>query len=110
MSDDNKKKVVLGTTMALLLGAGSYWALGSGRGSDSDGLNSGKAGTKIARVIPTDDSGEKEPLRRFGNDRGQPQNKKVRRDRGATRERDGKTLRPQPKTKVTKTKNRKPQA
>lgn len=64
MSDENKKKVALGTALALLLGAGSYCLLGSGGGSDSDGLNSGKAGPKVARVIRSE-----EPMTHKGNRR-----------------------------------------
>lgn len=65
MSDENKKRVALGTTLALLLGAGSYCFLGSGGGSDSDGLNSGETGLKVARVRPSDEprthKGERRP-------------------------------------------------
>lgn len=64
MSDENKKKVALGTTLALLLGAGSYYFLASGGGNDSDGLNSGRAGQKEIRVASTD-----EPMTHKGNRR-----------------------------------------
>lgn len=50
MSNDDKKRVVLGSTMALLLGAGSYWFLGSG-GGDSDGLSSNPIGQKAIRTV-----------------------------------------------------------
>lgn len=110
MSDENKKKVVLGTTLALLLGAGSYWFLGTGGGSDSDGLNSGGVGPKVARATRSDDSGEKEARRRHPSDGGRPSGPKVRRDHVGARERDGKTIRPRHATKVTKKKNRRPQA
>ena len=110
MSDENKKKVVLGTTLALLLGAGSFCLLGRGGGSDSDGLNSGVTGPKVAGVRLSDHSGEKEARRRPPGDRGRPSGPKVRRDHGATRERTGKTRRPRHATEVTRKKNRKPQA
>ena len=110
MSDENKKKVVLGTTLALLLGAGSYWFLGSGGGGNSDGLNSASAGPKVARVRLSDDSGEKEARRRPPGDRGRPSGPKIRRDRGATRSKSGKTIRPRHSTNVIRKKNRQPQA
>lgn len=110
MSDENKKKVVLGTALALLLGAGSYWFLGSGGGSDSDGLHSGKAGPKVASVRLSDDSGEKEVRRRLPNNHGRSPGPKVRRDRGATRSKTGKTHRHRHSTNVVRKKNRPPQA
>ena len=64
MSHDDKKRVALGTTLALVLGAGSYWVLGSGGGSDSDRLNSGPRRQKVIRVSSTD-----EPMSRTGNRR-----------------------------------------
>ena len=55
MSHDDKKRVALGTTLALSLGACSYWALGIGGGRNSDGLNSGSHGQKVTRVSSTDE-------------------------------------------------------
>ena len=54
MSNDGKKKVVLGSTLALLLGAGSYWFLGSG-GRDSDGLNASPPAQKAIRPVSAGD-------------------------------------------------------
>ena len=110
MSDENKKKVVLGTSLALLLGAGSYCLLAFGGGSDSDGLNSGAAGPKVARVRLADNSGEKEVRHQRPSDRGRSSGPKVRRDTGEREKRD-KKKRPRGSKKVTKKeKKRKPHA
>ena len=110
MSDENKKKVALGTTLALLLGAGSYCLLAFGGGSDSDGLNSGVAGPKVVRAIRSDKSGEKEIRRHRPNDRDQPSGPKVRRDTRESEKRN-KKRRPRGSKKVTKKeKERKPHA
>ena len=70
MSNDDKKKVVLGGTLTLLLGAGSYWFLGIG-GGDSDGLNSSTPGKKAIRVVSTDgpkaQKGHRPPRARNGS-------------------------------------------
>lgn len=109
MWDDNKKKVALGTTLALLLGAGSYWVLGSGGGSDSDGLNS-EAGKKIARARLSNDSGKKMARRRPASDRGRSPDRKAHRDHRVAKQRDGKTHRPRHTSTVIKKRDRKPQA
>ncbi len=64
MTQDDKKRVALGTTLALLLGAGSYWVLGSGGGSGSGGLNSSPRSPKVIRVTST-----VEPKNHVGNRR-----------------------------------------
>lgn len=110
MSDEIKKKVALGTTLALLLGAGSYGLLAFGGKSDSDGLNSGPAGPKVARVSRSDDSGEKVDRPRPPSNRGGLSSRKVQRDHRVVRERDDKTRRPQHDKKITRKKTRKPQA
>lgn len=102
MSDDNKKKVVLGTTLALLLGAGSYWALGSGRGSDSDGLNSGEGGTKVARVRSSDEPMTHKVIRRPKHAGNRIQEGKKIRGPRATNSNGGKTKRKLENRGVTK--------
>ncbi|MCH7925894.1 MAG: hypothetical protein IIC51_10215 [Planctomycetes bacterium] len=79
MSDENKKKVVLGSTLALLLGAGSYWFLGSG-GRDSDGLNASPPGKKVIRVVSTDEPMKQKGYRRQAHARNGPKVGKGRRD------------------------------
>ncbi len=110
MSDDDKKKVVLGTTLALLLGAGSYWFLGSGGGRDSDGLNSQGAGKKVARATPSDDSGGKVARRPPTNDRKRPPDQKVKRDGHIAKRNNDKTRRGSRTNKVIKEPKRRPQA
>ena len=110
MSDDDKKKAVMGITLALLLGAGSYWVLGSGGGSDSDGLNSEGSGKKVVRATPSDDSGGKVTRRHPGSDNGRPTSEKVERNRRTANRDNGKTIRGSRPNKVTIKKKRKPQA
>ena len=102
MSDENKKKVVLGTTLALLLGAGSFWFLGSGGGSDSDGLNSGKTGMKVARVRPSDEPMTRKDNRRPKNAENGFKNGKKQREPRATNSNGRKTKRQPISRGVTK--------
>ncbi len=102
MSDENKKYVVLGTTLALLLGAGSFWFLGSGGGSDSDGLNSGGAGIKVAHVRPSEEPmTHKDKRRPKYAENGRKEGKEHREPR-ATNSNGGKTKRQHKNRGVTK--------
>ena len=108
MSDENKKKVVLGTSLALLLGAGSYWFLGSGGGSDSDGLNSGGTGIKVARVTSDEPMTHKDKRRPKNAENGFKNGKKQREPR-ATNSNGRKTKRqPRSRAVTKKPKTRRP--
>ena len=104
MLNENKKKVALGTTLALLLGAGSYCLLGIGGGSDSEGLNSVAAGPKVARVKhaaePITHGGKSRP--KYAENRFK-KGKKIR-DPHSTNSNGKKTNRPKGKRSVTKKK------
>lgn len=110
MTQDDKKKVALGTTLALILGAGSYWVLGSGGGSGSDGLNSGPRGPKVIRVTSTNEPSDGAGNRRSKRHQNELNGGKTRRVR-TERSTSGRTQRHLQNKRVTrKSKEQKPAA